>query len=374
MRPSEYTTVSYSIRLRDTQGQPVVNLPFVMQYLDPSTQQWTDFHRDFIRQGAFFFEEPITPPDPEIPKSIFLQTDLIPELRLVAFPSLYNSTKPEVIAFTCQLTADPNAGTLAFYFGTLRLVDEEALPSGDFFNDFIVITSLHTLTGDQELIEELQEQVAELTLEIQVKDATIASLNTQLVSALSQLELKTLQVTRLETIKGELEANILQLQGQVELLQGQLDIDSRPVLVSDLYSQLVQEIDTSTQNNVDAGYKLANISLKLKTLITRDENGVSAQLFDLSAMDQINGAAVSELTFDIAPATTPAPQTNTVPNLLGLTETAVRKILASLGLRLNPVFQNNTQVVDGDSFKQTPAAGTEYSTNDFVTVIFSKHE
>lgn len=382
MKPKNYTTVSYRFSLLDTNDQPVASMPCELQYLNANDQTWITFYTGGIKQGLFSFEELVTPPTGEA-RSVFLQDNRIPEFRIIPNPSIYNSAKQEVLAFTVSLTANPTAGTLAFDFGKYKLVEPDVLPAGDVFPDFLVISSRISLVNQMNnirLIQSLQvenrkkdEQIKALLTDIKIKDATITDLNNQLLAALLQLEQKTLAVTRLETIRTQLEATILQLQQQVELLQQQLSIDSTPVPVSTLYNQLVQEIDASSRNNT-TDFKLANISLKLKTLITRDANGINAQLIDLSTMDQLNGAGVSELVFDIAPLTTPAPQTGTMPNLLGFTETAVRKILTSLGLRLNPVFQNNKQVTDGDSFKQTPAEGSTYNTNDFVTVIFSKHE
>jgi beta-lactam-binding protein with PASTA domain len=63
-----------------------------------------------------------------------------------------------------------------------------------------------------------------------------------------------------------------------------------------------------------------------------------------------------------------------MPDVIGLTETAVRRILKSIDLRLNPVYQSNPNVVNGDSFKQSPTPGTDIQANQLITVIFSKHE
>lgn len=385
MRPRDFNKVSYTFKLYDTTGEPVSGTFVELQYLDGTTQQWTSIRTERFADGVFYFEEPLDAADP--PVSIFLLSDIIPELRLVAKIPIYGSTKPEVFAFTCQVVgdeSDPNATVLAFDFGKAFLIEQQLVPEADMFSAFVVITSPLSLVNEMNnlaLIQELQEDIVEkdaeiaaLNLQLEAKDVTINSLNEQLLAALSRVQEKTLEVTRLESINDTLEETIIELREQVAFLQEQMNIDSRPVPVSTLYGQLVKEIDTSTRNNTNGGFKLANISLKLKALITRDQNSVSAQLFDLSSMDQVNGDAVSEITFDIAPTPPLPPRGNSMPNVLGLTETAVRKVLGSLGLRLNPVYQNNPQVVDGDSFRQSPEEGGGYSNNDFVTVIFSKHE
>lgn len=482
MNPADFTTVSYKFKLYDTLGGQVESQMVQMEYLDESTQEWTSFHRLRVMDSDFLFEEEINPPV-GTPRSIFLQENHIPELRLVAIPSIYSSPKPEVVAFTCQLTKDEVAGTLEFDFGTCYLVEPAELSTADVFPGFIIVTSPFLSTNQSAnlaLIEELEDTVLELESDIEtlnttiteltadvaerdatiaglnttitglnatidelttdiadrdatiatlnttitdlnediadrdatiatlnttitdlneeiaekdatiaalnttitelnaaaaLKDSLIASLNAQLTAALLDVQEQTLKVTRLEELNDELEATAVDKQEQIEILQEQIDVDNTPVRVSEFSQQLVQEIGSSAKSlDGGSGYKLANISLKLKTVVSRDAEGVNVQLVDLSGMNQVNGDAVSELTFDIVPEPIASSVGGSIPNLLGLTETAVRRILTSLELKLNPVFQNNTAVVNGDSFKQSPEAGSTYNVNDTVTVIFSKHE
>lgn len=461
MNPADFTTVSYKFKLYDTQGSPVESHMVQMEYLEESTQEWTSFHRVGLVDGDFLYEEEINPAVGS-PRSSFLQENHIPELRLIAVPSIYSSSKPEVIAFTCELTKDEVAGTLVFDFGTCYLVEPAELSTADVFPGFIIVTSPF-LSANQSanlaLIEELEDTVLELESDIEtlnttvtgltadvaerdatiaglnttitglnatidelttdiadrdatiatlnttitglneeiaekdatiaglnttitelnaaaaLKDSLIASLNAQLTAALLDVQEQTLKVTRLEELNEDLEATAVDKQEQIEILQEQIDVDNTPVRVSEFSQQLVQEIGSSAKSlDGGSGYKLANISLKLKTVVSRDEEGVNVQLVDLSGMNQVNGDAVSELTFDIVPEPIASSVGGSIPNLLGLTETAVRRILTSLELKLNPVFQNNPAVVNGDSFKQYPEAGSTYNVNDTVTVIFSKHE
>lgn len=155
---------------------------------------------------------------------------------------------------------------------------------------------------------------------------------------------------------------------------GVLSEEPGPLPIQDLYSNLVSEIVQANDNNANSTFKLSNISVKLKALIHEEDGAMSASLLDLENSENVNGDAISELTFDLTPVQQTEPVSNDLPDLTGFTETAVRRILKAIGLRLNPVYQKNLDVVNGDSFKQSPAAGETIEPNQLVTVIFSKHE
>lgn len=395
MQIKNFENVSYRFRLFDTSDQPINGMLVSLQYFDANKQTWKEFYRGTVTNGSFSFDERIA----NGLASEFIKDNIIPELRIVAVNAVYPFNKTQVLAQVYQLTLTTTTPSMiAFDFGKSFLVEKDVLLRFDVFADFILITSPISLVNEQQNLHTIQQlqtdlaaaqalntqltaenaaaqtQISSLTLEVQAKDETISSLNTQLVTALSESEEKSLEIGHLQVLKSNLETTIAELQRQVDELSRQINFDDRPVAVNTLYSNLVRELDISAQNNQDSDYKLANISLKLKALISTDEDGVNAQLFGLSNMNLLNGNAISELTFDIEQTQKPARVTDTIPNLLGLTETAVRRILSSLGLRLNPVFQNNRKVVNGDSFKQSPAEGSPIVQEEPVTVIFSKHE
>lgn len=152
------------------------------------------------------------------------------------------------------------------------------------------------------------------------------------------------------------------------------ETENPPIPIQDLYTNIVSEIEAATETSVDSAFKLSNISLKLKAVIHGDGESLSASLLDLENSENVNGNAISELVFDITPVNNRETTDGIMPDITGLTETAVRRILKSLGLRLNPVYQKKDTVVNGDSFKQSPAKGTSIQPNQLITVIFSKHE
>lgn len=155
---------------------------------------------------------------------------------------------------------------------------------------------------------------------------------------------------------------------------GSSETPTIPVPINSLYSNIVSEIATATELSADSPFKLSNISLKLKAMIHQDGETMSASLLDASNSENINGNAISELVFDITPNQGSVSSEQIMPNLIGLTETATRKVLHQYGLKLNPVYQQNLDVVNGDSFKQSPEARGRMPQDKIVTVIFSKNE
>lgn len=167
---------------------------------------------------------------------------------------------------------------------------------------------------------------------------------------------------------------ILSLQNNIEELSKEIVIEDRPVAVKNIYKNLVQELDIASELSKSNNYSLSNLSIKLKGVINQDaNNNIGIQLFSKENAHQINGNTISDLSFDIIPTPRQNVEPGKVPDVLGLTETAVTRILESVGLKLNPVYQKSENP-NGASFKQTPQKDTPINPNEFVTVIFSKNE
>ncbi len=150
--------------------------------------------------------------------------------------------------------------------------------------------------------------------------------------------------------------------------------DNTPIPIQDLYTNLVSEIEAANDASADSAFKLSNISVKLKAVIHRDGETINASLLDLENCESVCGDAISELNFDITPVQMRETSEIPVPNLIGLTESAVRKIVKANGLRLNSIYQKRTGTVNGDSFKQSPTSGVTVKPNQLITVMFNKNE
>jgi len=259
--------------------------------------------------------------------------------------------------------------------------------------------------------DDLQQQVADITLQRddlqqQVSAITITNNNLQQ------------QVANLTTEKGNLEqekvsflASISQLQAtvqqekdlvkakDVELKNGQdfikalekennklaqdlaeandFSVTDHPNKLSanKVYSSIVKDVIKADEELVNSKYKLSNISLNLKTTVEKGPEGTVFGLLDYESAKEVNSAAISDIKLDIVPSeTVTTTTTQKMPNILGLTETAVRKVLLNYGLRLDAVYHstNDKELIAGQSFKQSPAPDAVIEEGQEVIVIFAK--
>lgn len=188
------------------------------------------------------------------------------------------------------------------------------------------------------------------------------------------------KTTRLAADLSEVRKGVIQKESQITTLNAKIDelsrgveFETRPMPVSGVYTNIVNEIQMAeTLNN--SNFRLSNIRLKIKTLVNRDKDGVNMQFLNHETAKEVNGNAISEVVMDIESVSNSVSESTNLPSLIGFTETAVRRMLSNLGLRLNPVYQKTTgEIPAGESFKQSPSVNSEIENNQLITVIFSKN-
>jgi uncharacterized protein (DUF3084 family) len=236
---------------------------------------------------------------------------------------------------------------------------------------------------------EREAEIASRDAEILTKECTIAQRETDI--SLKDAEIKTqdgklkeneaiiaghdaaiqeklAEIATLDAQKGELEAEVASLTGPA-------------MPVKDVYTNIVDELQ-SAADQLESGssrFSLANLSLDLKTTVFQTPEGeLLLQLVDNNSAKNVIEGAVSSLQFDVGEGGgTVAVGPGISPNVNGLTETAVRFKLSSLGLKLEPIYhpvgEDDDRVI-GQSFKQTPAAGDDISAEGTITVIFAKKQ
>lgn len=143
--------------------------------------------------------------------------------------------------------------------------------------------------------------------------------------------------------------------------------------VSTVYSSILNEFQKTNEIAKGNNLRLSNISLNIKTFIEHDDDGIRLQLVDANKINSTNSGALSDIKIEIGNTETSNNNTFTAPDLIGLTETAARRVIDALGLRLKAVYQYvNTEAPVGQSFRQSPAKGTEILPNETITLIFAK--
>ncbi len=144
---------------------------------------------------------------------------------------------------------------------------------------------------------------------------------------------------------------------------------------SKVYGSIVNDVIKADEELANSRFKLANVSLNLKTTVEKGPEGTLLGLLDFESAKGINGAAVSDISIDIVPNNAAVVSNGLkMPNILGLTETAVRKVLLDYGLKLDAVYHatDNQNLVEGQSFKQSPAPEATIEEGQEVIVIFAK--
>lgn len=144
---------------------------------------------------------------------------------------------------------------------------------------------------------------------------------------------------------------------------------------SKVYGSIVKDVIKADEELLNSKFKLANVSLNLKTTVEKSAEGTMLGLLDLETAKNVNSAAISDISIDIVPNSNAIVNNGQkMPNILGLTETAVRKILTEYSLKLDAVYHvtKDSNLVEGQSFKQSPAPDTNIIEGQEVIVIFAK--
>ncbi|MFK7747608.1 MAG: PASTA domain-containing protein [Kordia sp.] len=231
--------------------------------------------------------------------------------------------------------------------------------------------------------DDLQVQVANVTTE---RD-NLSQEKIAFQTSITQLQDAVQQEKALVTVKNtellQKQTLVESLQRETETLQQELaeaqdfNVTDHPnkLTASKVYSSIVNDVVKADSELVNSKYKLANVSLNLKTTVEKGPDGTIFGLLDYESAKDVNSAAISDISIDIVPTDTASTTVDQkMPNILGLTETAVRKVLINNGLKLDAVYHptNDDKLIEGQSFKQSPAPDATIVEGQEVIVIFAK--
>ncbi|KPF75251.1 hypothetical protein IP88_07165 [alpha proteobacterium AAP81b] len=143
--------------------------------------------------------------------------------------------------------------------------------------------------------------------------------------------------------------------------------------VTDFASTIGVQLDDAQTALKSRGFSLGAIEVNARALL--QDEGRKIEILDREAMKTIQPGVLSDLKFSFRPdKAAPEVTGQTVPDLMFLTESRARAVLASLGLLLEASTGPaglNAQAAPGQAMLQTPAAGAGLPRGGRVHVIFA---
>ncbi|PVM89259.1 hypothetical protein DDF62_12145 [Caulobacter radicis] len=149
----------------------------------------------------------------------------------------------------------------------------------------------------------------------------------------------------------------------------------RTVAVTDLATDMATQLDTAQKTLKPTGFSLGTIQISAKGVL-RDTG--SMEFPDTETLKALPQDSLSDLKFQFIPEKVPTGDDGPrVPDVLQLTESAVRRVLTSVGLVLEASTGPrglNPAVAPGQAMVQSPGAGTIIARGARVMVIFADQQ
>ncbi|MEH0195741.1 hypothetical protein V7S57_08385 [Caulobacter sp. CCNWLY153] len=149
----------------------------------------------------------------------------------------------------------------------------------------------------------------------------------------------------------------------------------RTVAVTDLATDMATQLDTAQKTLKPTGFSLGTIQISAKGVL-RDTG--SMEFPDTETLKALPQDSLSDLKFQFIPEKVPTSDDGPrVPDVLQLTESAVRRVLTSVGLVLEASTGPrglNPAVAPGQAMVQSPGAGTIIARGARVMVIFADQQ
>ena len=144
------------------------------------------------------------------------------------------------------------------------------------------------------------------------------------------------------------------------------------VPIATLAGNMRMQIETARAATGAAGLmKIGAVRIKVRGKLGDGGTGITLPGNDV--VQEGAGGTLDEVSFDIDPAVEPASTETTVPDVLSLTETAARQVLASLGFRIDVVSGGPATggFRTGQAVRQAPAAGQSAGRGSTILVVFA---
>ncbi|WP_028671787.1 PASTA domain-containing protein [Saccharospirillum impatiens] len=207
------------------------------------------------------------------------------------------------------------------------------------------------------------------TKEIDTLKARELQLNAQLLDKSREFTLTTDKLTTATSRIGTLEANLTQTAAEKDALAKKvatLEANTRtPASIDTVLLGLGTKVSSSNDRMKSQAlpYRLGNVKIDLRGSVSPDGESI--------VMGDSAGGVSTELISDDART---EEARVTVPAVVGLTESAARRVLRSVGLRMTTAHQQLAagSGVPGQALSQHPAASSEAAHGSSVLVVFGE--
>lgn len=353
------TTLRWYARLVDAKGAAQVGMAVELQAFDRTAGGW-------VTLGAT-----TTSPTGLVRARAALQNDspiLAPALRLVekgAAVVLSASPRLAVAEGGAALVAD--FGELTHLPEPLRFVPPRGTKARVPDDPFVVGALVGPAAAAAEVADTAAAQKA---LREQVQAEVTHTYEERLLKAQQDQSAAQAMADR---HAAELQVAKAEIERLVKLPPGAAIAVGGPVKMSEFASVIGNEIGSAQQALKSSGYALGAISLTAKTLV---ENDGSVRFLGKDDLKGLSGRALSDLVLQFRPDDNAgAASALRVPDVRQLTESAARRILASVGLVLEAHLGSRDiepASAPGQAMLQSPAAGQPAVPGARVLVVFAQ--
>jgi hypothetical protein len=226
-----------------------------------------------------------------------------------------------------------------------------------------------------------REQIEHLQNENQLlrDDATRAK--AQAATALGDLQVHQQRLVDVEKRHAALQTERDQLQDRLADAEARLasgstvppPADDGALSVGSFATRLGGEIDSARVALKTRGFSLGTISVTSKALF--EAGGTRIRLPERDELKSLPAGALSDIALQYTPSSEPASNDVLVPDVRQLTESAVRRVLASVGLSLDVSHGQpgmGVSSVEGQAMLQSPPPGERLARGSAVLVIFAR--
>lgn len=336
--------ITASAQIVNEAGEPVSGIMVVLEVFGLANARWVKVgSAKSNARGSWGVSQPLEVSD----------RSFAPMLRLVED----RRPKPRFLTQKCQLKYNSADQTLRVNFAAVTRVDVSATrPAATHLRD----------TFDAEVLR-FRSNEASMRSTIVLKDQQLATNKVELTGAKRRIEELQADLSRVT-----LAENRLKLENQRFVEEA-----SREAPIGDIAANIGTQVDAANRRLEEERrpYRFGKIKLDLKGTVSSDGQKMSmAKLVDLEKLK--SGVTFPGVNLELLPDRTPKPASTAVevPDVTGLTETAVRRVLQAFGLRLEKIdksVESDSKHAIGQSIQQIPGSGSELPRNQSVRVVFA---